>query len=158
MKDFEYEIDWKPNPKFEISPAKRVPYAIKDEVKAELDAMVKMGVIKHVNEPTPAVSQMVIVRIGGKIRICLDPVDVNKNILRRHHPLQTVEEVAAKIKNSKFFTLLDCKRGFWQVKIASKSQKYLTFSTPWGRYCCLRLPFGLSSAPEIFQKIIFGWN
>lgn len=80
----------------------------------------------------------------------MDPSILNKNILRRHYPLKTVEEIAARVTKSQFFTLLDCKRGFWQIKVSKRSQQYLAFSTPWGRYTCLRLPFGLSSAPEVF--------
>jgi hypothetical protein len=90
----------------------------------------------------------------GKIRFCMDPTDSNKNILRRHFPLKTVEEICANISGSKFFMLMDCRRGFWQVKAARDSQKYLTFSTPWGRYSYSRVPFGISSTPKVFQKIM----
>lgn len=82
----------------------------------------------------------------------MDPTVLNKNILRRHYPMKTVEEIASRVAKSKYFTLLDCKRGFWQIKVSDRSQKYLAFSTPWGRYTCLRLPFGLSSAPEVFSE------
>lgn len=123
-------------------------------MKEELDNMVKLKVIRPIKEATPVVSPMVIVRKNGKIRICIDPSDVKKNILRRYHPLNTVEEIATKISGSKYFTLLDCKRGFWQIEVTERTQKYLTFATPWGRYCCTRLPFGLASAPEVFQEVM----
>lgn len=123
-------------------------------VKEELDAMVKSKVIKSVTEATPAVSPMVVVKQKGKIRICIDPTDLNKNVIRRHYPLTTMEEIATKIAGSKIFTKLDCRKGFWQIKLSERTQKYLTFATPWGRYSCLKLPFGLRSAPEIFQQIM----
>lgn len=154
FKDFEYELDFKPDAKFDIRPARMIPHKLRDEVKMELDNMVKMGVIVKQEEPTPVVSNLVVVRKNKKIRLCLDPTDVNRNILRRHYPLRTVEEIAARIGNSTWFTILDCKKGFWQVKVAEASQKYLTFGTPWGRYSCKRLPFGLASAPEVFQNLI----
>lgn len=116
--------------------------------------MVKLDVIKPETEPTPAVSPMVVVRQKGKLRICIDPSDVNKNILRRHFPLSTIEEISADIKGSEFFALLDCTKGFWQIKLSKRTQKILTFATPWGRYSFKRLPFGVSSAPEIFQEIL----
>ncbi|CAH2097604.1 unnamed protein product [Euphydryas editha] len=153
-KDYEYDIDLIENPKLEIKPSRRIPHAIRDEVKRELDRMVKLDVIKPETEPTPAVSPMVVVRQKGKIRICIDPSDVNKNILRRHFPLATIEEISADIKGSKFFALLDCTKGFWQIKLSERTQKILTFATPWGRYSFKRLPFGVSSAPEIFQEIL----
>lgn len=101
-KDYEYDIDLIENPKLEIKPSRRIPHAIRNEVKEELDKMVKLDVIKPETEPTPAVSPMVVVRQKGKIRICIDPSDVNKNILRSHFPLTTIEEISADIKGSKF--------------------------------------------------------
>ncbi|XP_025833925.1 uncharacterized protein K02A2.6-like [Agrilus planipennis] len=153
-KGYEYDIDLIENPKFEIKPSRRIPHALRDEVKQELDRMVKLDVIKPETEPTPAVSPMVVVRQKDKMRICIDPSNVNKNILRRHFPLTTIEEISADIKGSKFFALLDCTKGFWQIKLSEKTQKILTFATPWGRYSFKRLPFGVSSAPEIFQEIL----
>lgn len=92
---------------------------------------------------------MVIFRKDQKVRVCLDPTDVNKNIIRRYFPLRTLEEISTKVKSSKYFTILDCRRGFWQIKVSKRTSKYLTMSTPWGR-----LPFGLASAPEVFQDLI----
>lgn len=97
---------------------------------------------------------MVLIKKNGKIRIGLDPSDINKTLKRHHYPLKTVEEIAAKVLGSKFFTVLDCFKGYWQIPLSEKTQKLLTFSTPWGRYSCLRLPYGISSAPEIFQRIM----
>lgn len=82
----------------------------------------------------------------------MDPTELNKNIKRRHYPLKTVEEIAAKVKGANFFTKLDCQKGFWQIRVTEKTSKYLTIATPWGRYRYLRLPFGISSAPEIFSE------
>lgn len=154
LKDFVYDIDFIEHPTFEIHAARRIPHAYRQLVKEELDSMVKSKVIKPVTEATPAVSPMVVVKQKGKIRICIDPTDVNKNVIRRHYPLTTIEEIATRIAGSKIFTKLDCRKGFWQIKLSERTQKYLTFATPWGRYSCLKLPFGLCSAPEIFQQIM----
>ncbi|GBP93644.1 hypothetical protein EVAR_66890_1 [Eumeta japonica] len=78
-KDYEYDIDLIENPKLEIKPSRRIPHAIRDEVKQELDRIVKLDVIKPETKFTPAVSPMVMVRQKGKIIICVDPSDVNKN-------------------------------------------------------------------------------
>jgi len=50
------------------------------------------------------------------------------------------------------FSKLDANCGYWQMKIAQQCQKLTTFITPFGRYYCKRLPFGIISAPEIFQR------
>lgn len=82
LKDFEYDIDFIENPSFEVHPARRISHAYRSLVKDELDNMVKQNVIKEVTEATPAVSPMVVVKQKGKIRICIDPTDVNKNVIR----------------------------------------------------------------------------
>lgn len=154
LKDFVYDIDFIDNPKFEIHAARRIPHAYRQLVKDELDQMVKQKVIREVTEATPAVSPMVVVKQKGKIRICIDPTDVNKNVIRRNYPLKTIEEIAAKIAGSTIFSKLDCRKGFWQIQLSERTQQYLTFATPWGRYSCTKLPFGLCSAPEVFQQIM----
>ncbi|UYV75260.1 K02A2.6-like [Cordylochernes scorpioides] len=63
-------------------------------------------------------------------------------------------QIAVNLHGSKYFTKLDLKKGYWQIKVAPNSQRYFTFSTPWGRYMFLRVPFGIKTAPEIFQKIM----
>ena len=73
-----------------VHPPRKVPYALLDRLKKELDKMVKLGVIKPVTEPTKWVNSMVIVeKPGGNLRICLDPKDLNKAIKRQHFQLPT---------------------------------------------------------------------
>ncbi|XP_058840852.1 uncharacterized protein K02A2.6-like [Topomyia yanbarensis] len=151
---FEYDIDLAENPTFQYNPPRRIPHSLRDQVKAELDGMEELGVIEKISEPTPVLNSMVIVRQKGKLRICIDPSQVNKNILRRVHPLSTIEEISSRICNSKWFTVLDLRKGFWQIPVTERTKKYLAFGTPWGRYTCKRLPFGLASAPEVFQKLM----
>lgn len=154
LKNYEYDIDFIDNPHFNIHAARRIPHAYRQMVKEELDQMVKQNVIREVTDASPAVSPMVVVKQKGKIRICIDPTDVNKNVIRRNYPLKTIEEITTKIAGATIFSKLDCRKGFWQIQLSERTQKYLTFATPWGRYCCIKLPFGLCSAPEVFQQIM----
>lgn len=50
------------------------------------------------------------------------------------------------------FSKLDANSGFWQIPLAKKSHLLTMFITPFGRYCFNKMPFGISSAPEHFQK------
>ena len=132
--------------------ARKLAFSIHAEVKDELDRMQKLGVITKVDEPTEWVNSMVVVKQPGKLRICLDPTDLNKWVMREHHHLPTPEETLSKITNARYFTKLDLKSGYWQLPLEENSSKLTTFNTPFGRYRYLRLPFGLNSANEIFQK------
>ncbi|XP_055839176.1 uncharacterized protein LOC129907130 [Episyrphus balteatus] len=152
VKDFVYDIDLIDNPKFEHYAPRKIPHSIRDDVKKEIDNMLRLGVLIKTDGFPPAVSPMVVVRKKDKIRVCIDPTDVNKNIRRRYHPLLTIEQITANIKGSKFFTLLDCTRGFWQIEVSKRTQQYLTMSTPWGLFSFTRIPFGLACAPEVYQS------
>ena len=148
----EYNVQLKENAKPVVHPPRKIPFAIRDKVKAELDRMETLGVIQRVEHPTDWVNSMVVVEKPNKVRICLDPRDLNQNIKREHYPMKTVEEVAAKLAGANVFSVLDAGHAFWQVKIDEESSQLLTFNSPFGRYQCKRLPFGINSAPEIFQR------
>ena len=66
--------------------------------------------------------------------------------------MRTVEEVAAQMPNSTVFSVLDAKSSFWQISLDHKSSLLTTFSTPFGRFRFLRMPFGINSASEVFQR------
>lgn len=101
IKDYVYEADIVEDAaqKLENQPPRKVPYALMEEVKEELDSVERRGIIKKVVKPTPFCSQMVVGKQDGKLRICLDPVELNKVLRRRHYPLKTLEEVVAQIQD-----------------------------------------------------------
>ena len=123
-------------------------------MKEDLDKLVKEEVITPVTEPTNWVSSLVLVNKPDKLRICIDPQDLNKALLRPHYPLPTIEEVATRLSKAKVFSVLDAKNGFWQVQLDKESSLLTTFNTPFGRYRWLRLPFGIKTAPEEYQRRI----
>lgn len=151
LKNFEYEMKLKPGAVGVVVPARRVPVAIEEKVKAELQRMEEHNVITKVTEPTEWSSYMVAVVKGDKVRICLDPTELNKVILREHYPMPVLEEVAQRLAGAKYFSTLDATSGFWQIKLSDSSSRLCTMSTPYGRYRFIRMPFGIASAPEIFQ-------
>ena len=136
-----------------IHPPRRIPHMLKDKVKDEQKRMERMDIITKVEQPTKWVNPIVVVKKpNGDVRICLDSVKLNKSIQREHYPLKTVEKVAASLGDAKIFTTLDVTSGFYQIKLAEKSTWLTTFNTPFGRYKFERLPFGIVSAPEVFQR------
>lgn len=132
-----------------------MPVALRASLKKELDRMTQLGVIERVEQPTDWVNSITCVKKpNGKFRVCLDPKDLNENIKREHYQIPKREEITSEMAGAQFFSKLDASQGFWQLKLDAESSKYCTFNTPFGRYCFLRLPFGIKSAPEIFQKAI----
>ena len=141
-----------PNTPPHIDAPRKTPIALKEAIKEELDSMVRNDVIRKVTEPTDWVSSLAYSKKkSGKLRICLDPRHLNQALKRPHHKLPTVEELTHQFCGSKFFSKLDAKSGYWSVQLDEESQLLTTFQTPYGRYCFLRLPFGLKVSQDIFQ-------
>ena len=96
-----------------IRPSHRIPLAMEESVKRELERMVKIGAIIPVFEPTGWVSQMVATKkTDGSVRICIDPRDLNKALKQPHYPMRTVEDVALCMPNAIVFSTLDARSGF----------------------------------------------
>ena len=135
-----------------IHPPRRVPVPLRERVKEKLDEMVQREIIKPVTEPTAWVSSMLVVVKPDKLRICIDPRDLNRAICREHYQMPTIEEVATRLTDAKKFTVLDAKEGFWQKRLDEDSSYKTTFNTPFGRFRWMRMPFGICSAPEVWQR------
>ena len=114
--------------------------------------MVDQRIIHTIEEPTDWVSSLTYVtKRDGSIRVCLDQRQLNKALIRPRDQTPTLDDLNHKFANAKCFSKLDAKAGYWSIKLDEENQKLTTFQTPFGRYCFLRLPFGLSVIQDIFQ-------
>ena len=106
------------------------------------------------NSPTEWCAPIVVVpKLNGKdIRLCVDLTKLNKAVLRPRYILPSVDYVPGQIGNAKVFSKLDANSGFHQVLLTEESKLLTTFITPFGRFAYNRLPFGITSAPEFYQK------
>lgn len=115
--------------------------------------MESLGVISKVEKPTKWCAGMVVApKKSGDVRICVDFRPLNESVRRETHPLPTVDHTLAQLSGATRFSKLDANCGFWQIPLSEKSRELTTFLTPYGRYWFNRLPFGIASAPEHFQK------
>ena len=149
-----YTIKLRPDAKpVAIYTPRRVPFPLRSQVKEELARMEALGVISQVDQPTDWCSGMVAVpKKSGSVRICVDLQRLNESVLREVHPLPRVEETLAQLAGAKVFSKLDANSGFWQIPLEEESRLLTTFLTPFGRFCFNKLPFGICSASEHFQK------
>ena len=144
-----------PNAQPVIDPPRRLPFKLYNRVQEELKRMECDQVIAKVTEPTEWVSSMVVTeRKSGALRICMDPRNLNASLMRSHYQLPTLDVIRSQLNESCIFSTLDASSGFWNVPMEHESSKLLTFNTPFGRYRFLRLPFGISVAPEVFHRIM----
>ena len=152
----EYRIKLKEDAEpFALTTSRRVALPLMPKVKEELERMEKLGVITRVNEPTDWCAGMVVVpKPNGKVRICVDLTKLNESVCRERHILPSVEQILAQLGGATVFSKLDANSGFWQIKLTEESSTLTTFITPFGRFCFNRFPFGITSAPEHFQRRI----
>jgi len=118
--------------------------------------MEEQGIIVKETEPTDWVNALCVVKKPktGKLRVCLDPWDLNKAIKRPHCPLPTLDDITPQLAGACYFSVMDARSGYWAIKLSEKNLKLTTFSTIFLRYrfCCL--PFGIVTAQDIFQQKI----
>lgn len=146
------EID--PTVQPQIQQPRRIPIALREKLKEELQKLEKDGIIVKELCHTEWVSNILLVNrssSGESFRICLDPIPLNKAIRRPNLQFNTLDEIMPELGRAKVFSTVDARKGFWQVVLDDASSLLTTFWTPFGRYRWVRLPFGISSAPEIFQ-------
>ena len=150
----EYEVSLAKDARpFALHTARNVPLPLRNKVQAELNRMESLGVISPVCDPSPWCAGMVVVpKSSGQVQICVDLKHLNESVQREFHPLPRVEETLAQLTGAQVFSKLDANSGFWQIPLATKSRLLTTFITPFGRYCFNVLPFGITSAPELFQR------
>ncbi|XP_029166467.1 uncharacterized protein K02A2.6-like isoform X1 [Nylanderia fulva] len=138
-----------------IQPYRRIPIPLENKVNEKLAELKDSDIIEKVHGPSPWVSPMVpVLKENGEVRICIDMRRANKAIIRENHPLPTMNEMLPNFRQAKYFSRLDIKNAFHQVEIDPDSRYITTFSTSKGLFRYKRLMFGISCAPEIFQKVL----
>ena len=149
----QYKLEVEENAEPVVQPPRRVPIALKDKLKQELERLQDLGIITEVTEPTSWLSSVVIVhKPNGQIRVCTDPKDLNCVSRRSHYPTPTIDKILPELARAKVFSTVDVKNGFWHVELDKENSQLMTFNSPFGRYRWCRLPFGVSTAPEEFQR------
>jgi hypothetical protein len=126
-----------------VTPPRRFPIHLQKEMVQELEKMVELDVLEPVppGESCEWLNSLACARKeSGKLRICLDPRNLNKSIKRTYHRTLTVEEVTHKLAHANYFSKLDAKHGYWSIQLVNESSKLTTFA----RYRFKRLPFGLN--------------
>lgn len=135
-----------------IQPYRRIPMALETQVIKKLEELLSQEIIEYVNEPAKWISPMVLVPKKDDVRICIDMRQANRAVMREHYPLPTFEELSHKLVGCSVFSKLDIKQAYHQLELDQECRYITTFITPLGMMRYKRLLFGLSSAPETFQR------
>eukprot|EP00117_Sycon_ciliatum_P001177 scpid20930/ scgid6949/ Transposon Ty3-G Gag-Pol polyprotein; Gag3-Pol3; Transposon Ty3-1 TYA-TYB polyprotein; Capsid protein; p24; Spacer peptide p3; Nucleocapsid protein p11; Ty3 protease; p16; Spacer peptide J; Reverse transcriptase/ribonuclease H; p55; Integrase p61; Integrase p58 len=132
---------------------RRVPHHLFGKVREELNRMREGDIIEKVEEPTDWCFPMVpVLKPTGKVRVCVDLKRLNASVKRETYQLPTIDDTLSRLAGATVFTTLDTANGFWQIPLDPETARLTTFITPFGRFYFKRLLFGITSAPEIFQR------
>ena len=132
-----YHIKLIDNPKPVVHPPRTVPVNILPLYKAESDKMITDDIITEVTEPTHWVN-LIVCNVKEtsdgrkKVRLCLDPKDLNKNIRREHYYSRSIDEILPLLHGKNFFSVVDTTKGYWHVELDHESSLLCTFNLPFG--------------------------
>ena len=130
----------------------KVPIKYKEEIEKELAEMVQQGIITKQTEPTPWVSSLTYPKkANSKLRICLDPKDLNRMIIHENHKAPTLEEITHALTGTSRFSKVDGNKAFFGMHLTEEASLLTTFNTHLRRYRFLCVPFGLKMSQDIFQ-------
>lgn len=132
-----------------------VPFALKEVVSKELDRLEAAGIIESVNYSEWAAPIVPVPKGDGKIRLCGDyKVTVNPVLAVDQHPLPKPEDLFTALTGGRRFTKLDLSQAYLQMELEKDSRTFATINTHQGLYQFTRVPFGIASAPAMFQKMM----
>ena len=130
-----------------------VPYALQQKVADTLQRMESDGQLEKVSHSDWGTPIVPVIKPDQTIRICGDyKVTVNPQLALARHPMPRAEDCFRQMNGSKHFTTIDLSQAYNQIPLDDKSKELTTLSTNKGLYRWTRLPFGVSSAPGIFQE------
>ena len=134
-------------------PARRMPFAVRQEVAKQLKTMQASGVIQP--SRSPWASPVVMVRKkDGSHRFCIDYRRLNMVTKTDLYPLPRIDDLLDQLGKSRYFSTLDLAAGYWQIRVHPKAIEKKAFITPQGLYEFRAMPFGLTNAPSVFQRLM----
>ena len=151
------KIHLRPNAKPEQAPIRRVPVAIRQKFKEELQSIKQQKTIRKLDKNVAPPWLNSFVNVGkddGHLRVCIDPTRLNPHIIRPVCNSYTLDEISYMIKDAKVLTVVDANKGFFQVPLDEDSQLLTAMGTPEGIYVFNVLAMGLALASDVFEIII----
>lgn len=130
-----------------------IPYAIQGEIEKELQQMLDLDIIEPSESPYSSPMLIVKKKDGGN-RICLDFRKLNKLTIFDAEPMPDIAEIMTQLSNSKYFTMIDLSKGYWQIPLDRNSRQLTAFQTSKGLFQFVVMPFGLVNASASFNRLM----
>lgn len=152
-RSIDHKIELVPGSTPPSRPVYRMSPAELDELKKQLTELLDHGFIRPSKSPYGA-PVLFVKKKDGSIRMCIDYRMLNKITIKNKYPLPRVDELLDRLQGAKWFSKIDLRSGYHQIRISEGDIEKTAFRTRYGHYEFLVLPFGLTNAPATFMRLI----
>ena len=134
-------------------PPRRLPLVLREDASKAIESMQKQGIIEPSSSPW-AFPVVLVRKKDGSIRYCVDYRKLNNVTKKDSYPLPRIDDMLESLADSKWFSSLDLRSGYWQVKLDPADKAKTAFSTGLGLWQFTVMPFGLCNAPATFERLM----
>ena len=152
-RDVDHRIELEPHTSPPSRPTYRLSPTELDELRKQLEDLTQHGFIQPSRSPFGA-PVLFVKKKGGELRMCVDYRALNKITIKNKYPLPRIDELLDRLHGAKWFSKIDLRSGYHQVRIHPDDVSKTAFRTRYGHYEFLVLPFGLCNAPGTFMHLM----
>ncbi|KAJ0950618.1 putative nucleotidyltransferase, Ribonuclease H [Helianthus annuus] len=149
----EFQIDLVPG----AAPIARAPYRLApgelQELSNQLQELLDRGFIRPSSSPWGA-PVLFVKKKDGSFRMCIDYRELNKVTVKNRYPLPRIDDLFDQLQGSSFYSKIDLRSGYHQVRVREGDVPRTAFRTRYGHYEFLVMPFGLTNAPVVFMDLM----
>lgn len=133
---------------------RRLSFQEKEKLRDILDELLDQRIIRESSSPYASPIVMIQKKNANEYRLCVDYRALNDITIKDNYPTPLIDDHLDMLKDKHYYSTLDLKNGFHHIKMAEDSIQYTSFVTPLGQFEYLRLPFGLTNGPRVFQRFL----
>ena len=152
-REVEFAIDVLPG----VAPVSKAPYRMAPvelkELKTQLQELLDKGFIRPSISPWGA-PVLFVKKKDGSLRLCIDYRELNKLTIKNKYPLPRIEDLFDQLKGARYFSKIDLRSGYYQMRVKDADVPKTAFRTRYGHYEFLVMPFGLTNAPAAFMDLM----
>ncbi|KAJ0509396.1 putative nucleotidyltransferase, Ribonuclease H [Helianthus annuus] len=153
QRQVEFRIDLVPG----VAPVAKAPYRLApsemQELSTQLQELLEKGFIRPSFSPWGA-PVLFVKKKDGSFRMCIDYRELNKLTIKNRYPLPRIDDLFDQLQGSSFYSKIDLRSGYHQLRIQEESIPKTAFRTRYGHYEFLVMPFGLTNAPAVFMDLM----
>ncbi len=152
-REVDHRIELKPGSTPQSRPTFRLSATELVELKKQLEELVKAGFIQPSKSPFGA-PILFVKKKDGTMRMCVDYRALNNITIKNSYPLPRIDELFDRLQGAQYFSKIDLRSGYHQIRIHPDDVPKTAFRTRYGHYEFLVLPFGLTNAPGTFMHLM----